>query len=144
MLSIFSCAYQPSVCLLWRNVYQGLLTTFWLGCFCCYWIVWAVCAFWRLSPCWLHYLQTFYPIQQVVFILLWFSLLCKSCKFDRSHLFIFVFISFVLGGWPKKTFIWFMSENICISFIHLCEVFPSCWWPFKIFSFQTWNFFFLT
>ena len=32
MLSIFSCAYWPSVCLLWRNVYLGLLPIFQLGC----------------------------------------------------------------------------------------------------------------
>ena len=30
MLSIFSC--WSSVCLLWRNVYLGLLPIFWLGC----------------------------------------------------------------------------------------------------------------
>ena len=36
-VSIFSCAYWPSVCLLWRNVYLGLLPIFRLGClfFCC-------------------------------------------------------------------------------------------------------------
>ena len=28
MLSIFSCASWPSVCLLWRNVYLGLLLIF--------------------------------------------------------------------------------------------------------------------
>ena len=35
MLSIFSCAYWPSVCLPWRNVYSGLLPIFQLGFFCC-------------------------------------------------------------------------------------------------------------
>ena len=29
----FSCACWPSLCLLWRNVYLGLLPIFWLGCF---------------------------------------------------------------------------------------------------------------
>ena len=33
MLSIFSWAYWPSVSLLWRNVYLGLLPFFWLCCF---------------------------------------------------------------------------------------------------------------
>ena len=32
MLSIFSCAYWPSACLLWRKVCLGLLPTFWSGC----------------------------------------------------------------------------------------------------------------
>ena len=30
----------------------------------------------------------------------------------RSHLFIFVFISIALEEWPKKTLVWFISENI--------------------------------
>ena len=34
----------------------------------------------------------------------------------RSHWFIFVFISIALGDWPKKTFIWFMSENVLPMF----------------------------
>ena len=33
MLSIFSCAYWPSVCPLWRNFCLGLLFTFQLCCF---------------------------------------------------------------------------------------------------------------
>ena len=33
MLSIFSCARWPSVCLLWRNVCLGLFPTFWFGLF---------------------------------------------------------------------------------------------------------------
>ena len=32
MLNIFSCACWPSVCLLWRNVYLGLLPIFGLNC----------------------------------------------------------------------------------------------------------------
>ena len=39
MLSIFSCASWPFVCLLWRNVYLNLLPIFWLGCLLFwYWI----------------------------------------------------------------------------------------------------------
>ena len=37
MLSIFSCAYWPSVCVLWRNVYLGLVPIFWLGFFLLIW-----------------------------------------------------------------------------------------------------------
>ena len=34
MLSIFSCAFWPSVCFLWRNVYFELLPLFdWVVCF---------------------------------------------------------------------------------------------------------------
>ena len=61
MLSIFSCAYWPSVCL-WKNVYLGLLPIFQLGWFFWYWVVWAVCIFWILTPCQSHSLQIFSPI----------------------------------------------------------------------------------
>ena len=57
MLSIFSRACWPSVCFLWRNVYLGLLFIFWLVFFFWYWAAWAVCVFWRLTPCQSHCLQ---------------------------------------------------------------------------------------
>ena len=40
------------VCLLCRNVCLGLLPIFLIGL-----VVWAVCIFWKLSPCRLHHLQ---------------------------------------------------------------------------------------
>ena len=30
-------------------------------CCCCYLVVWAVCIFWKLSPCWSNHLQIFSP-----------------------------------------------------------------------------------
>ena len=36
----------------------------------------------------------------------------KLLSLIRSNLFIFAFISTALGDWPKKTLVWFMSENI--------------------------------
>ena len=79
-----SCAYWPSVCLLWRNVYLGLLPIFWLGClFFCYWVVWAVCVFWKLSPCQSHNFQIFSPSPQVIFHFVYDFLCCtEACKFD--------------------------------------------------------------
>ena len=51
MLNIFSCVYWPSFCLLYRNVYLGLLPMFWLGCLVFwYWVVWALCIVCRLIP----------------------------------------------------------------------------------------------
>ena len=62
IMSIFSCTYCPSVSLLWRNVYLGLLPIIlhWFVYFC-YWVVWAICIFWKLSFCQSHCLQIFFP-----------------------------------------------------------------------------------
>ena len=37
-------------------------------------------------------------------------------RFDRSHLFIFVFISITLGGWSKEMLLWFMSKSVLPKF----------------------------
>ena len=56
----FSCAFWPSVCLPWRNVYLNLLPMFWLGVLVFwYWAAWGVCIFWRSVLCWLLCLQIF-------------------------------------------------------------------------------------
>ena len=54
----------------------------------------------------------------------------KLLSLIRSHLFIFAFNSFALGGWSKKILIWFMSENVLpmfssSSFVVLCLIFKS-------------------
>ena len=41
----------------------------------------------------------------------------KLWSFLRSHLFIFVFISIILGGGSKKNLLWFMSE--CSAYVFL-------------------------
>ena len=68
MLSIYSCVYSSSVCLFWRNVCLGLLSTFWLGCsFFWYRVAWAACMFWRLFLCQLFHLLLFPHILRTVF-----------------------------------------------------------------------------
>ena len=36
----------------------------------------------------------------------------KLISLIRFHLFIFALIFITLGDWPKKTLVWFMSENV--------------------------------
>ena len=47
----------------------------------------------------------------------------KFTSLIRSRLFIFAFISFAMGDWPKKTSLWFMSENILLMFSSRRELF---------------------
>ena len=41
----------------------------------------------------------------------------------RSHLLIFAFISIALRDWPKKTAVWFMSENALSMFYGIMVTF---------------------
>ena len=51
MLSIFSCAYRPPVCHLWRNVYLNILPIFKSGCLSSYyWFVRVLYIFWVQVP----------------------------------------------------------------------------------------------
>ena len=108
--------------LLWRNVYLGLLPTFWF--FFWYWVVWTIYIFWKLTPC---QLQISSPISYFMFVLLMvFFDVKKLLILIRSLLAIFAFISFVLG-WSKKILLWFISENVLLrsssqSFMVLCLI----------------------
>ena len=131
MLSIFSCAFWPSVCLVWRNVYLGLLTSFWLGYF---FVV-------ELHELFMYFGNIFLVGCDVNKYFLPFCTLCfhfvsvspavqKFVSSIRSHLFIFAFISIALGDWPEKTLVRFMLENVLPmfssrSFIVLCLIFKS-------------------
>ena len=81
---------------------------------CCCWIVWAVCIFLNLSPCWSHNLQIFLhsPYIGCLFILFMVSFAPQNLvSLIRYHLFIFVFTSLALGDWLKKILVWFMSSS---------------------------------
>ena len=114
MLSIFSCAYLPSMILFWRNVYLGLHPTFQLGflVFCC-----------ELYESFVYFADEGLVCSIICNYFLWFCMLYfsffmvsfavqKCVSLIRSHWFIFVFISVALGDWPKKVFVWFISENV--------------------------------
>ena len=117
MWKIFSYDCQPSVYLLWRKVYLGFLPSFWLGCLLClfvwYWVVCAVVYF-GIKPLLVSSLANIFS-QSIdcffVFSMVYFALQ-KLINLVSSHLFIFAFISFALGNWPKKILLWFMSKNV--------------------------------
>ena len=61
-------------------------------------LVWAVCIFWKLSPCWPHHLQIFSLIPQIIFVLFLVSFAVqKLISLIGSHLFIFASISVASG-----------------------------------------------
>ena len=119
MLSIFSCAYWPSVCFLWRNVCLVFLPIFLLGCL-----------FLLLLTCMSHlHILEINPLSVALFanifshpigclfILFMVSFAVQQLgSFIRSHFCIYTFISIALGDWPKETLIKFMSYNVLHMF----------------------------
>ena len=117
MLSIFSCAYWPSVYLLWRNVYLSVLLIFFcfffffmlLSCVSCLYTS-------EIKPDWSHCLQIFSPIPCHFILFMASFAIKKLVSLISSHLLIFVFISIAFGDWPKKTLVWFMLQSILLMF----------------------------
>ena len=118
-MRIFLCACWPSVRLLWRNVYLGLLPIFCLGCLggFGYWVVWAVCIFWKLSLCQLHSLQMLSPSCRLSFHFVYDFLCCsKAYKSDYVLLIYFCFYFYCLR---RVT-----SENTAMIYVRECFVLP--------------------
>ena len=131
-MSIFSCIYWPSVCLLWRKVCLGLLLIFLFGFFVFFsYLVWTVLIFWKWSPLSVPSFANIF-LCSVGCLFISFMVSFAVQKFQsliRSHI-IFAFISIALGDWPKKTLVWFTSENVLLmfsstSFMMLCLLFKS-------------------
>ena len=131
---LFCVPLDNLVHLLWRNVFLGLLLSFWLGyCFIfLYWAVWTVCLFQKLSPCWSKYLVSiFSPSIGCFFILFMVSFpVQKLVSLIMSPLCIFAFISFTLRDWPKKTLLQFLLDSVLLifssrSFMMSCFIFKS-------------------
>ena len=121
---MFSCACWPSVCLLWRNVYLGLLSVFlvqfWffliLNYICIFCIQNAICIFWKLIPSWSHCLPIVFTIPYVIFLflLMVFFVIKNLLNLIKSHFFIFTHFS--LEDRSKTILPWFMSKNILPMF----------------------------
>ena len=117
MLSTFSCAYRPSVFLLWRNVSLGLLSIFQLALLLLLMLLSSCMShlyiFKKSSP-WLvtSFTNIFSHSAGCLFILFMISFAVKTLvSLVRSHLFVFA-ISILLGGWYEKILVWFMSEDM--------------------------------
>ena len=62
--------------------------------FFCYWVIWAVCKFWRLIPCQSSHMLIFFPVLWIIFCVffffLWFPLMERSfqslCELKLSKL----------------------------------------------------------
>ena len=115
MLSIFSYACWPSVWLPWRNVYSGFFAHSLIGlfgfltlsCMSC------LCILNINSLSFPFFANIFFHSIECVFALLMVSFAVqKLSSLNKSHLFIFAFISFVLEDWSKKISLWFMIKNV--------------------------------
>ena len=120
MLSSFSCASWPSVCLLWRNVYLDPLPIFGLGCLFFLILSCMSCLYiLEINPLSTDsFANIFSHSECCLFILFMVSFAVqKLWSFLRSHLFIFIFITPVGGS--KKILLWFteFSAFVCNNFI---------------------------
>ena len=118
MLSVFSCAYWPSVFLLWINVYLGLLPFF----------SWVVNFFLVMVMSCLHTLEIkplsvasfandLLPLGRLSIHFVYGFLCCTSLEsLIRSHLFSFVFISIAL---KDKTY---ACQGIDLCPLHLLSL----------------------
>ena len=126
MLSTFSCASWPSVCFLWRNVYLSLRSIFDSVVCCCGVLFCFVLTRSCISSLYTleikplsvaPFANIFSHSMSRLFILLTVSFAGqKLVSLIRSYLFIFTFISFTLGDWPRKILLRFMSENVLSMF----------------------------
>ena len=133
MLSIFLCVFWPSICLLWRNIYVGLLHIFWLGCL--FLFVMGYLGFLYILEVKLLLVTLFanifsHPIGCLFSLFMVSFAGQKLVNLIWSHLFSFAFVPTALGDWLKKTFVQFMSENVLPmfssrDFMVLCLIFKS-------------------
>ena len=149
MLSIFSCAYWPSIFLLWRNVSLGLLPIFQLVLLLLLMMLLSCMSYLYILKIKLLLVMSFTNIFShsagclFILFIIYFAVK-KLVSLVQSHLFIFS-ISILLGGWSKKILVWFMSGNIfhilsSRSFMLSCPMFKSlCHFEFILFLCMVWE-----
>ena len=113
MLNVFTCLL--AICVFyWRNVCLGHLPIFWLGCLFLIFNCMRCLHILGINPLlgalfaniFSHFIRCLFTLFIVSFVVQ------KLLHLIRSHLFTSAFISFALENWPKKTLVWFMSENV--------------------------------
>ena len=114
VLSIFSCVCWPSICLLWRNVYSGLLSIFlfFISSYMSYLYIF------EINPLSVAlFANIFSHSEGCLFILLMVSFAVqKLLSLIRPHLFIIIFIFITLGGGSKKILLKYMSKTVLLMF----------------------------
>ena len=123
MLSIFSCAFWPSVCLLWRNVYLDLLPIFWSGCLffwygvtgCFFFLIWSCLCILEINPLSVALFANIFshPVGCLFILFMVSFAVQKLLSLIRSHLFTLLF---TLGDGSKKILLQFMLMSILPMF----------------------------
>ena len=143
-LSIFSCVFWPSLCLLWINVYfsfpifqTGLFVFLILSCMSCFYIL-------ENNPLSVASLANILPFHRLpVLLMVSFVVqnplsLIRRQKKIRCHLFIFAFLSINLEDGPKKIYYY----NLCQWMFYFSRSFTVSSLPFRslihLVSFSMW------
>ena len=131
VMSIFSCVFSPSVYLIWKDVYSGLLPSFWLGCCGGFFGFCFVLFFGLLSCRSCLYILEIKPLSVALFetifshsvgclVLFCFVMVAfavqKLVSVNWSHWFYFCF-SVALEDWPKKTFVQYSWCQECFAYV---------------------------
>ena len=131
-MSIFSYACQPSTCLLWRNVYLGLLSIYWFELVFWYWVIQAIyiSEIYLLSATW--FANIFFQNVGCLFILLTISFAVqKHLCLIRSQLFILL-LFLLLWETDLKKYRYDLCQNVLPVFSS--RSFPGSCLIFKIIS----------
>ena len=125
MLGIFSCAFYPSVCFLWRNVYLGVLPIFWLGYYYYYYFNIKLL---KLFVDFEYYFHVITSFTNAFFHFVGCSLTMVSFPVKKflnliwSYLLMLVFISFSLRYSSKKMLLWFIMFSLPFRYLIIFEL----------------------
>ena len=78
--------------------------------FVCYWIVWTIFIFWKLSPCQAYISKYSLPVCFLFYLFMASFSIPRLIHLIRFYL-LFLLLFLALVDWPKNILIWFMLEN---------------------------------